>query len=292
MPVKKMKSIKGTSLRVTLLDECGRPFLDDECSFLVTKGWIRVNWSLEIEGGEEFTVKNANGDFCIAEKDQDRIKWVNSTIDLCEIDPQILVLMAGANAVTPSGDATTVIGATFGSSPNPNSYGIEVWTKMAGTDTCAGGQPEYGYFLLPNVRNGKLDGDITMENAPLQLSLAGEGITAPAWGLGPHGDNPLRNTFPATDTFGWVRTTVPPPDATDGCVPFEPPDDGRDSAAPTESFVDYFITASDAPNAAKLADRGFIAAPLTNWTTGQKININTTLFFNWNGTAWVAGTHA
>jgi hypothetical protein len=51
------------------------------------------------------------------------------------------------------------------------------------------------------------------------------------------------------------------------------------------------ITASDAPNAAKLTGLGYIARPQTAWTVGQKITVGT-YDFNWSGTAWAAGAHA
>lgn len=51
------------------------------------------------------------------------------------------------------------------------------------------------------------------------------------------------------------------------------------------------VTASDSTNAAKLGPLGYIASPTSNWTTGQKITVNT-FAFNWTGAAWAAGTHA
>lgn len=51
------------------------------------------------------------------------------------------------------------------------------------------------------------------------------------------------------------------------------------------------ITASDAPNAAKLLGLGINPSPATAWTTGQKITVNT-FDFNWSGSAWAAGAHA
>jgi len=51
------------------------------------------------------------------------------------------------------------------------------------------------------------------------------------------------------------------------------------------------ITASDSTNAAKLAGLGYVASPLTAWTTGQKMTVGT-FDFNWSGTAWAAGAHA
>jgi hypothetical protein len=52
------------------------------------------------------------------------------------------------------------------------------------------------------------------------------------------------------------------------------------------------ITASDAPNAAKLAGLGYVAADAaTAWTSGQSFLVGT-FAFNWSGTAWAPGAHA
>lgn len=64
------------------------------------------------------------------------------------------------------------------------------------------------------------------------------------------------------------------------------------SASPGNKFPDEpTVTASDAPNAAKLGPLGYVAVPATAWTTGQKITVNT-FAFNWSGSAWAAGAHA
>jgi hypothetical protein len=66
----------------------------------------------------------------------------------------------------------------------------------------------------------------------------------------------------------------------------------RSAAAPGMVFpADPGIAAQDAPTAAELAGEGFVALPLTAWTTGQKITIGA-FNFNWTGTAWAAGAHA
>jgi hypothetical protein len=225
MATKKLRSVKGRRIRLTALDECGAPDLTNPCGSIVTSGFVSVSWSDELETGEEYTQKNAWGDFCIAEKDADRVKWTNVTISLCEIDPQILVMLGGA---IPNLDTQGhIVGAFFTRDPNPLSFAIEVWTKKAGTDACAaasGGAPaavEWGYFAGFNVRNGMLDGDLTIENAPLALNIKGELYGANgAWGVGPYGDNPLENVTGAPE--GALRyigtTTVQPPDDTDGCV--------------------------------------------------------------------------
>ena len=63
----------------------------------------------------------------------------------------------------------------------------------------------------------------------------------------------------------------------------------RSFSAPGSKFAaDSTITASDAPNAAKLVQRGYVAIPQTAWLTGQKITIGT-FDFHWSGTDWAAG---
>jgi hypothetical protein len=64
------------------------------------------------------------------------------------------------------------------------------------------------------------------------------------------------------------------------------------AAAPGTTFpAEPTVTASDSTNAAKLTPLGYVAAPTSAWTTGQKITVGT-YDFNWSGTAWAAGAHA
>ena len=216
MPTKTTRSLKGRSLRITKLDACGAPVIG-LCSSIVTNGFISVEFSPEIEAGEEYSQKNANGDFCIQEKDRDRTKWVNVTLSMCEVNPDVLDLIGGGNPIT---NATDTIGASFGPDGNLDGFGLEVWTKQAGS-ACVGGTPEWGYFVLPYVINGGLDGSIKIENGTLTIGLKGEGQAATsAWATNPYPDNPLMAAagFPAGDFWAVVRTTVQPPAATTGCV--------------------------------------------------------------------------
>jgi hypothetical protein len=294
MASKKIKSIKGRVMRLTRLDECGAPATSEECGVIVTEGFISVTLSNEIEAGEEYTQKNAWGDFCIAEKDGDRVKWANVAISMCEVDPEILDLVGGANPVVVGSDT---IGATFGTEPNPNAFAIEVWTKKAGSEACgaSGGNPEWGYFVVPYVRNGILDGDLTIENAPLTIGLKGEGIGASdTWGVGPHGDNPMKATtgFPAGDLYGIVVTDVQPPAVTDGCQPISGgtvPATGATAGAPGTWTPSGSVPSNDASDAT--AD-GIAATPNTAWTTGQWVQgatLGTAGEMHWDGSAWVTG---
>jgi hypothetical protein len=290
MPTKKLRSVKGRRLRLTALDECGAPDYGNPCGVIVTSGFISVTWSDEVETGDEYTQKNAWGDFCIAEKDADRVKWVNVTLSLCEVDPEILVMLGGAipNHATDG----TMTGAFFTREPNPLSYAIEVWTKKAGTDACSStGDPEWGYFAGYNVRNGMLDGDLTIESAPLALGMKGELYGASAdWGIGPYTDNPLENVTGVPE--GALRyvgiTTVQPPDDTDGCQPIT----GTATGA-TAGIPGTWTPSGTVPPANLTALQGatppITASPNTAWTTGQYVALGDNAHAHWSSTAWVTG---
>lgn len=216
MATKVLKSIKGRVVRITRLNECGAVVVGS-CSTVVSSCFVSVTLSPEIEAGDEYLLKSAWGDLCVNDKDPDKIKWLNVSIDFAEINPDILDIIANMNPIISAPDT---IGSTLGQNTNSDAFALEVWTKRTGA-TCNAATPEWGYFVVPYVRNGRLDGDITIENGTLTTSVIGQAFGAPAtWGLDPYGGNPLGATFPVGDYMGMSVTTVQPPADTNGCVPF------------------------------------------------------------------------
>ena len=214
MATKILKSIKGKVIRITRLDECGA-VVEGSCSSLVSECFVSVTLSGEVEAGDEYLVKNAWGDFCINDKDPDRIKWANVSINFAEINPDALDILSNASPVINGSDT---IGATFGTEANESSFALEVWTKRTGQD-CTPGSIEWGYFVIPFVKNGRIDGDITVENGALTMTVIGQGFPAPAtWDETPYTTNPFIEPFPAGELFGMVVTTEQPPSDTAGCV--------------------------------------------------------------------------
>ena len=105
-----MKSIKGRIMRLTALDECGAPLYDSAVGKIVTTGFISVSWEHEVEDGTEHTSQNAWGDFEINELDAPRTKWLNLGMDMCEVDPETLVMLGGAVG---NFDTDGMVGAFF-----------------------------------------------------------------------------------------------------------------------------------------------------------------------------------
>lgn len=218
MPSKILKTIKGRRIRITRENSAGA-YIVGTCSSVVSDGFITVTLANELQKGQEFTQQNAWGDFCISEKDGDRVKWTNVTIQLCEVNPDLLDIIGG-ESITPV-NATiatilTTIGFTQGQQVNTQAFGFEMWTRQVRSTAS-----EWGYFACPMVINGSIDGSVAVSNGALTLTVRGEAVAAPAsWGTSPYLDNPLMATggFPAGEVWGGVVTTVQPPALTAGCA--------------------------------------------------------------------------
>ena len=218
MSTKILKSIKGKVVRLTRLDSCGQA-VAGTCSTVVSECFIKVTISGEFEAGDEYTQKSAWGTLCINDKDPDVLKWVNVQIDFAELNADALDILTNADPVISGGNT---IGSTWSAIPNDTAFALEVWTKRTGVD-CVGANPDWGYFVVPFVKNGKLDGDIAIENAALTVSIMGNGFAAPyTWDDGPYTPKPWVGVYPTGAVWGQIVTSVQPPADTNGCVPLSP----------------------------------------------------------------------
>lgn len=209
-----LKSIKGKVVRLTRLDECGDPVVGS-CSTLVSECFVSVTLSGEIEAGDEYLQKSAWGDLCINDKDPDIIKWVNVSVQFAEINPDALDILTGADPIVSGGNT---IGAAWAPTTFDGAWALEVWTKFTG-EPCTG-TPDWGYFVVPFVRNGRIDGDLTIENGVMTIGVVGQGFAATNWNTSPYAQNPFIEPFPSGSMFGMVVTNVQPPSDTAGCVPY------------------------------------------------------------------------
>jgi hypothetical protein len=286
-----MKSIKGRIMRLTALDECGVPLYDSAIGKIVTTGFMSVSWEHEVEDGTEHTSQNAWGDFEINELDAPRVKWLNLGMDMCEVDPETIVMLAGA---TGNFDTDGMIGAFFDDNTNVNAFAVEVWTRATGQACSDTGAPLWGYFAAVYVRNGAISGGGTIENGPMNLELSGNGFGAApdplnnaisAWGTGPHGDAPTVNPWPV-GAFRYIGITdVQPPAATNGAQAII-----RATGATQVSGLAGNFTPTNAGPRKNFADlAGLTASPLTAWTSNSHIMLGDGTMAYWTGTAWAVG---
>lgn len=229
MPSEQWSSVRGTRMRLTRLDDCCAPLAAaTPCAYLVTKGFVSVNFSPEISEAEEIEVKNAGGEICVSDPGCDDLKWVNTQINMCLVDPDAMYFVTGSPLVLNSaGDS---VGNRIQSGLACKSkFAMELWTDIPG-QVCGTDGLQYGYWLAACIGGGIL-GDWSIENGALNLELNAKARSGTGWGAGPWDvDNtavppavpvpgPLLTPFGPTDIIDLHMTSIAPPAVTDGCQP-------------------------------------------------------------------------
>lgn len=216
--------VRGKRVRVTRLDACGEfPAPMTTAALVTSSGFISVAYTMEYEDGDEHIQKNANGDLCIVDRSEDKLKRVMATISFCEVDPALLELVT-ANALEVDGAGDNVgIRVSTGIPDNAANFALELWAGTAG-EGCVDGEVEYGYFLLPFLKNGTLR-DFTIENGPTTFEVQAWTENGTGWGAGPYNvvasgaagaPSSLEDPLTANDHLVLRTTTVAPPAAVCG----------------------------------------------------------------------------
>lgn len=173
------RMVRGTRLRVTQLDECGNP----DGLYVVTKGFVQVALSSEIEAGDEFVEKNADGDLCINERSPDNLKRLTAEIDWCEVDPDLISIITGFPVEEGESPGDSV-GIRVEEGPLNSHWALEMWTRLTGGACGEDGQC-YGYYLIPFLTGGMI-GDQTIANAAATFQTTGSYTSGGSgWGVGP-----------------------------------------------------------------------------------------------------------
>lgn len=219
--------IQGTRLRATLIDDCGAPVAGD-CAQIVTDGFISVGMTDNVEAPDEFKQKNAGGNFCLNQRSTPELNWLEVTIILCEVMPELIQFLTGSRLVYD--DAVTPNAIGFGTDSDvyaTASVAIELWTnlgKRRGQTACSGGTTRYGYLLLPWLLEGTMT-DTTIENAPAQWTINTITSDGNDWGVGPYdmqldrfgAASPLFEAIPSTRHRHMQFTDMAPPDSLCAC---------------------------------------------------------------------------
>lgn len=172
-------SIKGLAMRATRLDSVGR-WVTGTTSTAVSSGFVNINLTAQVEDGQEFVVKNANGDLCINEKDSPRVKYLDVEIEFCQVDPELFELLTGVRLLADYAGANVgyTINETFRTA---SGVALEAWTKIPG----ATGNLQYVYWLMPMLVNGIVS-DYTIEDGPMTFKMKANTNDNANWGKGPY----------------------------------------------------------------------------------------------------------
>ena len=205
MSTRVLASVRGRTIRATRLDPCGVPD-PGPCGTVVSTGFISVTVTGQQVTGRTYESRDIWGNLCISDSDPDELRSATVDVTLCAINPDMLQVLTGRTPVLFDGEA---IGISEGIGRNWDAYSLEVWTKAVGD--CG----EWGYLLVPYVRNGRVSSPVDIQNGPLTISTTGRAYPANGWGAGPYDDHPFRADFADGDIYGMVLTDVAPPADTD-----------------------------------------------------------------------------
>ena len=218
MPTECVSVIKALVIRATLLDSCGIPLTGVGSAQVTTAGFVKVENSPNYEDGERYLSKRADGAPCINEQDAGFLNYVEQTITVCTLDPDLFGLVTGDPIITT--DATNNTGVIHGGGVLSTRFSLETWQPVAGEGACdESGVPQYVYWAWPHCFDARIQGH-NMENAP--FTLAWKDKTKPAstsWDIGDAylGDNPA-STWGTLRHWAWNITTVAPPTAACGAI--------------------------------------------------------------------------
>lgn len=231
MATRRFSAFNGRRMRMTRVDSCGRPIYGTGAQ-VVTSGFVSVAMSGEVREGTEIEQVNAAGQLCLSEKDADQLKWLTVEMNMCDVDPDIMVL-TNPNNTRILDYAGNVIGfAESDTQDLTRGVAVEIWADVTGEDLCddPDATQQWAYMLLPWVVGGTL-GDITIENAALSLQINSRTRRNSKWGVGPYDimaasssdDGPLLLPVGSREHRRLFVTNVAPPDDLAGAQPLSNP---------------------------------------------------------------------
>ena len=215
-------------VRVTRLDSCGA-VVTGSCSQVVTDGIISVAMTKNYEDREEFFVKNGDGLFCVRQTSAPILKWIDLVLTFCNVDPDIVNIVAAEPLYTSDDEAATKIGWSTDENSVVNvNFALEGWTRLSGSDVECTGGAQYGYVLFPWIVEGTI-GDMTLENGVANFTVNARTTSNSLWGVGPYNvdlsdapltlDTPIPMLTPITSTqhHRMFITRLAPPASACGC---------------------------------------------------------------------------
>jgi hypothetical protein len=217
-------------IRATLVDACGE-VVPGECAYVTSRCFASVSMSDNTEAGEEFKVKAADGLYCTNQRSRPLLNWIELTITLLQVDPELVSLVTGSPVVY-DGNGVAVGFQTTTEHFATASFALEVWTGIGkdpyGTP-CSGESELFGYLLLPWIVEGST-GEVTVENGAASLTINAITSNGNQWGTGPYdvvktslgAASPLLEPLETNVHRHMQWTEVPPPAAVAGCQVLDP----------------------------------------------------------------------
>lgn len=203
-------SVRGTALRATALNSCCTP-VTNACGVVVTTGFVSVVVTQENDAATVIKLKSANDKVCVYDPGCDSLLDLSVVIDLCQVNPDLITMMTGqAKILDFAGNAVGFRRST--DLACNNRYALEVWTDIPNA-ACVGTPPtkQYGYYLLPCLRNSVITGPITIDSSnAITVQITAKTTIPSLWGTGPQTADNAYKVVPidSSNTAGYLLVPI------------------------------------------------------------------------------------
>lgn len=211
----------GEVVRITRVDDCGRPVVGPDNAF-VSCCFASVEWAPDIDEGEDLDFP-AMGGSCAFLPACPTFRGYDITATFFEASPELIELLTGQPAYY--GWDGEPIGWDDCSLQCRGGFALELWARAAGEDLCPddiepGVEEVSLYMLTPWIASAFL-GDLTISNEAVEFTVQGHTRAPTRWGCGPwevqaqDADNtpgPLLNPIGSDCHRRSFITTIPAPE--------------------------------------------------------------------------------
>lgn len=206
--------------RITRLTDGGAPETGANNGYLAGEATVSLGVSITTEAGDDITQKNGCGDIVNTRQTPDKIKGVELTLTLCQLDAQLIEILTGAQVISSGGNAIGVKAPAFGVSAPPVCF--EAWSRAMDGDhqyVAPFTDPEatWIHWVFPLTR--WVQGDFTIGNDGfLTYPVTAKGSENPSITQdGPYNDWPsaVAVVGGADRMYNWFLDTEGPADTCD-----------------------------------------------------------------------------
>ncbi len=200
-------SLQLAGIRATSINSGGAPVVGT-LKAVATTAAIRLQVSTTLEAGSSYSQKKGNGTICTALQNPDTIKSLAFSMDLCQLDFELINLLTGAVLIMDTLDA---IGFEYPASDAAPHDGVCLEAFTSAYDGTAPAVPTFttpdaAYFHWVFPRTKWTLGQITMEDGLMTVPVTGVGTeNANITANGPFNDWPAAvATHGGVTSFGGV----------------------------------------------------------------------------------------
>lgn len=178
-------SVKGTTIRLTRLDDCGIRVAEGAAnSRITTDAFVMAEFTPDYSSSSEIDLKNADGKVLAYEAAENLVRGSKVKLKLGGVPRHALEMMIGAELLTDTVGGTGVRGFVYpGGSTIPKKLMIEIWSRTVAGQECLPGQSfPFFYWCAPNVSKWMQTSAISWsESGAAEFEFEGFGVSSPSF---------------------------------------------------------------------------------------------------------------